>query len=131
MQQSHDESDEKYTVSSFRFNPNAGIFAKNEIDLQIEALKMRIENIVNKFPLKGMPVIEMILSISHDKEELIGLSKGLGRVAELVGPLEQLEKRREVLDIAESDPNWLAWAFGDFDSEVDEAINNILSTKEG
>lgn len=117
-------------IQSFRFNTSSASFAKQEIDLQIEALELRIDNIVNKFTLDGNPIIAPIVQISHNKEELIGLSKGLSRVAELLEPLDLLRKRKEILDLAESDPGWLAWAFGDFDQEVDEAISELLNVNE-
>ena len=118
-------------IESFRFNPASANFAKKEIDLQIEALELRIDNIVNKFTLDGNPIIAPIIHISHNKDELIGLSKGLSRVAELLEPLDVLRKRKEILDLAESDPSWLAWAFGDFGEEIDEALEIFLNTNEG
>lgn len=117
-------------IDTFRFNASSASFAKKEIDLQIEALETRIDNIVNKFTLDGNPIIVPIMHISHNKEELIGLSKGLSRVAELLEPLDVLRKRKEILDLAESDPSWLAWAFGDFDEEIDEALNKFLNLNE-
>jgi hypothetical protein len=117
-------------ITSFQFNSNSAGFAKKELELQIEALQIRIENIVSRFTIDNNPVIAVLLNLTHNKEELLGLSKGLGRVAELIGPLDELIKRKEVIDLAEKDPSWLAWAFGNFDTQVDEAIDKFLSNQE-
>jgi len=117
-------------ITSFQFNSNSAAFAKKELELQIEALQIRIDNIVSRFTIDGNQVIAIVLNLTHNKEELLGLSKGLGRVAELIGPLDELMKRKEVIDLAEKDPSWLAWAFGNFDTQVDEAIDKFLSNQE-
>lgn len=117
-------------ITSFKFDSNSAAFAKKELELQIEALQIRIDNIISRFTVDGNPVIAVLLNLTHNKEELLGLSKGLGRVAELIGPLDELVKRKEVIDLAEKDPSWLAWAFGNFDNQVDEAIDKFLSNQE-
>lgn len=117
-------------ITSFQFNSTSAAFAKKELELQIEALQIRIDNIISRFTIDGNPVIGIILNLTHNKEELLGLSKGLGRVAELIGPLDELMKRKEVIDLAEKDPSWLAWAFGNFDTQIDEAIDKFLSNQE-
>lgn len=117
-------------INSFRFNASSASFAKAEIELQIEALEVRIETIVKKFTVEGNPILGLILQLTHNQEELVGLSKGLGRLAELIGPYDELQQRKQLLDIAEKDPNWLAWAFGDFNQEIDDALNKFLSIEE-
>lgn len=114
-------------IDSFKFSSSSASFAKAEIELQLEALEIRIDNIVKKFTVEGNPVLGLILQLTHNKEELAGLSKGLGRLADLIGPYDELQQRKQLLDIAEKDPNWLAWAFGDFDHEIDEALNKLLA----
>lgn len=118
-------------IKSFRFNSASASFAKKEVDLQLEALEIRIDNIIKKFTIDGNPILGIILQMTHNQEELKGLSKGLGRLSELIGPYEELQKRKEIIDIAEKDPSWLAWAFGDFDSEIDDALNRFLDVNEG
>jgi hypothetical protein len=117
-------------INSFKFNSSSASFAKAEVELQIEALETRIDNIVKKFTVEGNPVLGLILQLTHNKEELAGLSKGLGRLADIIGPYDELQQRKQLLEIAEKDPNWLAWAFGDFDQEIDEAIVKLFSTEE-
>jgi hypothetical protein len=123
-------SNNKGPITSFKFNTNSASFARKEIDLQIEALEIRIDNIIKKFTVDGNPIIAALLTLTHNQEELLGLSKGLGRVADLIGPLDELLKRKEVIELAEKDPTWLAWAFGDFDNQVDEAIDKFFDNNE-
>jgi len=117
-------------INSFRFNSSSASFARAEVELQLEALEIRIENIVKKFTIEGNPILGLILQLTHDQEELAGLAKGLGRLADLIGPYDELQQRKQLLDIAEKDPNWLAWAFGDFDEEINETIKKFFSVDE-
>jgi hypothetical protein len=100
------------------------------MELQIEALETRIDTIIKRFTIDGNPILGAILQLSHDKGELAGLSKGLGRLSEIIEPYDELLKRKSLVDIAEKDPNWLAWAFGDFDDEIDDAVKKLLQSED-
>jgi hypothetical protein len=117
-------------IKSFKFSTTSASFAKQEMELQIEALETRIDTIIKRFTIDGNPILGAILQLSHDKGELAGLSKGLGRLSEIIEPYDELLKRKSLVDIAEKDPNWLAWAFGDFDNQVDEAIDKFFDNNE-
>lgn len=114
---------------SFRFSTRSVPEARAELDGQIELLRSRIDKIVDKFPLGDYPIIQMILSMSHDHKELKGVAKGLDRVADLVKVLDELKARESVLGLVESDPNWFAYTFGDFSDDVDTVLN-VLQQEE-
>ncbi|GEM_PF-1683978 len=117
-------------IKSFKFSTTSASFAKQEMELQIEALETRIDTIIKRFTIDGNPILGAILQLSHDKGELAGLSKGLGRLSEIIEPYDELLKRKSLVDIAEKDPNWLAWAFGDFDDEIDDAVKKLLQSED-
>lgn len=113
-------------IKNFYFNLENSKQIKKDLESQIFALDERIEKIVEHFTLDDMPIIKFILNVSHDKEELKKVSKALDRVADLIEARDILIPKLEVIKTAESDPNWFAWTFGDFSSEVDFGIDNIL-----
>ena len=41
---------------------------------------------------------------------------------------DSLEKKLKVIELAESDPNWFAAAFGDFEKDIDSAIDKLISS---
>lgn len=111
----------------FRFNTSNISGTKREIDLQTEAYAERIKRISDKCIIaEHYPVIPQILNLSRDPEELKRLAKGLNRVAEIISEYDELQKRATVLEVAEKDPSWLAWAFGDFEPQ-DIVIEDFLS----
>ncbi len=117
-------------LTTFRFDAGAAKFATDDMELQIDALETRIERVVDKCKIgdQGFPVIGAILNLTHNQEELELLARGLLKVAKLVGPLDDLKKRQQVLELARENPTWFAWAFGDFNQSVDEAIEQILES---
>lgn len=113
-------------ISKFTFNAALAADAKAGNEALIEAMNNRIDKIIQAFTVSDIPVIRGILSVSHDKEELKGLAKGLDRVADLIGVLDQLELRQKILEYAEEDPTWFASAFADLESVVDE-VERVIS----
>jgi hypothetical protein len=109
-------------VSKFTFNASLAADAKAANDAMIDAMQNRIDKIIDLFTVSDIPVIRGILGVSHDKDELKGLAKGLDRVADLIGVLDELELRKKILEYAEADPTWFASAFADLESEVERVI---------
>lgn len=116
-------------VESFHFSLKGMEDTKRECDLQLSALGERIKRIAEKktVTMNGQPfnIIDKILDICRDKAELKGLAQGIDRVAEIIERYDELDARARILDIIEKDPTWLAWAFGDFESELEADLANL------
>jgi len=124
-------------IDKFTFSIDAAKGAKTDLDLRLEAARERLSKIVDRFSveLQGqtVPVINKILTLTHDPEELMGLSTGLARVASFIKELDELEDKQKILEVIEKDPSWFTWAFGDFTSEVedvDEALKELTDLAE-
>lgn len=113
-------------IRDFRFNIDSSKFVKSDLESQVSNLDERINKIVDHFTLDDIPIIRFILGQSHDREELKKLSKALDRVADLIDVKDKLVERLQVIKMAEKDPNWFAFTFGDFSSDIDDSIQNIL-----
>lgn len=116
-------------VSTFTFTTKGVDDVKKDCSLQLEALGERIKRISDKFTitLEGRPfnMIDRILDVCRDEDELKGISKGLGRVAEIISKYDSLEAKMNILDLIEKDPNWFMWAFGNFEAEVENDIAKL------
>jgi hypothetical protein len=113
-------------IKNFNFNLDAAAESKQEINNQISVLEDRIEKIIQHFTVDDMPVIRLILNMTHDKETLKGLSKALDRVSELVEHHDNLASKLKVIEHAEKDPSWFAYTFGDFSSIIDSDLKDIF-----
>jgi hypothetical protein len=114
-------------ISNFYFSLENSKQIKNELETQIHNLDDRIEKIVEHFTLDDVPIIKFILNVSHDKIELKKVAKALDRVADLIEARDAVTPKLQVIKTAESDPNWFAYTFGDFSSNVDLEIQDILN----
>jgi hypothetical protein len=114
-------------VNSFYFNLESSREVKKQLESQISNLNDRIDKIVDHFTVQDIPIIRLILNASEDREELKKLSKALDRIADLIDARNQLLPKLEVIKVAEKDPNWFAWTFGDFAADIDNDIENIMN----
>lgn len=114
-------------INSFYFNLENSKTIKGELESQIENLNERIEKIVDHFTLDDVPIIKFILNVSHDKTELKKIAKALDRVADLIEVRDKIVPKLQVINTAESDPNWFALAFGNFSQDIDFGIDSILN----
>lgn len=118
-------------IKKFYFNIDAAAESKQEINNQISILEDRIEKIIQHFTVDEMPVIRLILNMTHDKEVLKGLSKALDRVSDLVEHHDNLTSKLKVIEHAETDPSWFAYTFGDFSSIIDNDLKDIFGDTNG
>lgn len=122
-----EERPKELVIDSFKFQLGAMTQVQKDNQLAVEALETRMRNIMEKLgTVKDVPVLQYIVNMTHDKTELKNLAKGLDRVADIIGDLDQAKAKQDVLDLAERDPLWFYWAFGGFRSEIDE-IESTLS----
>lgn len=120
-------------LQKFTFNAAAIEHSASDIELQYEAWETKISRLIDKYQITcnghQFPIIEKILELTHDEEELVGVGRALERVAHHIQELDELKKKRDVIQYAQTNSDWMAWAFGDFDVEIMdlEAELNALS----
>lgn len=113
-------------IRQFYFNVESSKQVKKDLESQISNLDERINKIVDHFTLDDMPIIKLILNVSHEREELKKIAKALDRVADLIELRDSLLPKLKVIETAEKDPNWFAWTFGDFSADIEFSIDQIL-----
>jgi len=116
------------TIKKFNFSFDMVKKSKNDIKEQHDAIKERIEKIVNHFTVDDVPILSYILHVTSSRSELKKLAKAIDRIADLVDTSTSLNNKLKVIEAAESDPNWFASAFGDFDQEIDLDIQNLFES---
>jgi hypothetical protein len=67
------------------------------------------------------------LQTSHDRSELKKFAKAVDRIADLIEAVDQLESKLKIIETAQKDPQWFAFAFGDFSQEIEKDINDIFN----
>lgn len=112
-------------VENFTFSLRNVADAERDLDLQAEAFEDRISKIVEHATVNDIRVVGSILGLTHDEDELTMLGKALMRVAPLIKTLDEVNQKRNLLQMAKSNPSWVAWAFGDFEREIDAAIARL------
>lgn len=110
----------------FPFSVKASLEVQSELKSQLFNINERIEKIVSNVLLGDMPMIRFVLQTSHDKTELKKLAKAIDRVADLIENADQLESKLKIIEVAQEDPKWFAFAFGDFSQEIDKDIKEIF-----
>lgn len=113
-------------IKRFIFDLESSMQAKEEIDNQIFTIEERIDKIIQHFTIDDLPIIRIILNMTHDNETLKGLSKALARVADLVQILDNLSSKQKIIEHAQTDVNWFASTFGDFTSTLDKDLEDLL-----
>lgn len=117
----------KQKINQFLFTLESSDSVKTELESQLDSLNERIQKIVNSVLLNDMPILSFILQNSHDKKDLKKFAKAVDRVADLIDLVDQIESRINIINVAQKDPDWFAFTFGDFSKEVDEGIDNIFN----
>jgi hypothetical protein len=109
--------------------PDKDLQAKLKADLQtqLQTLNERIDKIASNVLVGDMPLIRFVLQTSHDRSELKKFAKAVDRVADLIEAVDQLESKLKIIETAQKDPQWFAFAFGDFSQEIEKDINDIFN----
>ena len=113
-------------IKNFNFNLDSSIETKKEIISQLSNIDDHIEKIIQRFSIDDFPVVQVILNMTHDKETLKGLGKALDRVADLIEVKDNLASKLKIINLAEKDPSWFAYTFGDFSSNIDSDISSLF-----
>lgn len=100
---------------------------KEELNKKVKILQDRIDKLVNDFTIDDLPVLKPILSLTRSKTDLKRLAKAVDRVADIVEIYDSLNGKLKIVEMVENDPNWFASTFGDFEKDIDNAINKIMA----
>ncbi len=111
---------------TFTFNMAAGDSAVKDIEQEISSLEERIARLARRkeVQVNGVPVLQHLIGLTQDRDELRNIGKALIRVAELTPRLQELYKRKSVIEMARDNPRWMMATFADFSDEVESLVNN-------
>ena len=115
----------KETDSNFKFSLDRASEAERDIQLQCQAAELRLEKIIRKIQLADHPVIAMLLSVSRDPDELRKVGEALIRVADIIGPLDELRSQISMITYAKEHPDKLKFMFGNFEDDVESLIQSV------
>lgn len=116
------------SIKKFSFSFDMVKKSKKDIKEQHDAVKDRIDKIIDHFTVDDVPILGYILHVTTSRSELKKLSKAIDRLADLVETRSVLSSKLKVIEAAETDPNWFASAFGDFDQEIDHDLENLFKS---
>lgn len=103
---------------------------KRENQALIDSYQSRIDKLSDALTVNNTPIIPALLHVTHEKDVLKRLARGIDRVADLAEVLEELKTRQKVLEYAEQDPVWFAAAFADLEAEVESSIPDDVDIEE-
>jgi hypothetical protein len=103
----------------FWFDPNRAEDTDHDLDLRLEASDARLDALISKCEINGMPVLGMILKVTHNVDDLARLAKGLERVCTVLPEYDRLQRRKAVLDAIRQEPEWFYANFSDPEHDLD------------
>lgn len=117
-------SDPADDFHSFTFSLHVADATANDLELRMEALKTRIDHIVDNVTIdnpppgmpKPLPILEYILRLNPDRDECEVLGKALARIAPLRQQYDELNRQMAMVKMVREDPKAVAALFGDFPS---------------
>jgi len=118
---------ESVSYDRFPFSAKASLEIQSELQTQLSTLNERIDKIASNVLVGDMPLIRFVLQTSHDRSELKKFAKAVDRVADLIEAVDQLESKLKIIETAQKDPQWFAFAFGDFSQEIEKDIDDIFN----
>jgi hypothetical protein len=117
---------ESVSYDKFPFSAKASLGIQSDLQTQLQTLNERIDKIASNVLVGDMPLVRFVLQTSHDRSELKKFAKAVDRIADLIEAVDQLESKLKIIETAQKDPEWFAFAFGDFSQEIDNDLSNIF-----
>jgi len=114
-------------IQTFKFSFDMVKKSKSEIQNQTDNLKERIDKIIEHFSVNDVPILKFILNVTDSRDDLKKLAKALDRLADLTDVYNSMTRKLNVIEQAELDPNWFALAFGDFQQDIDQALDSMFT----
>lgn len=116
-----------FPIKNFRYNLDSSKEVKKQLESNIDKLNTRIDKIVDNITVDDAPILKFILNVTEDKQDLKKLAKALDRIADLIDLRNQLTPKLQVIKMAEKEPNWFANTFGDFSSDIESQLDQLLN----
>lgn len=117
-------------INSFTYSPEVAAAQQKDLTLRLSALNTKIDYIVNKVEINGMPILKYILGLSTNKDVLERLGKALLRVAPYVDEYSELEFRKKVVDMAIENTGLAASLMGDLSGEIETITSELTQQGE-
>ena len=117
---------EYVSYDKFPLSAKASLGIQSDLQTQLQTLNERIDKIVSNVLVGDMPLVRFVLQTSHDRSELKKFAKAVDRIADLIEAVDQLESKLKIIETAQKDPEWFAFAFGYFSQEIDNDLSNIF-----
>lgn len=116
----------------FMFSLEAGDSAVEDIEREINSLEERISRLARRkeVQISGMPILQQLIGLTQDRDELRNLGKALIVLSDLTPRLQELYKRKNVIEMAKDDPRWLMATFADFSDEVEDLVGGDTDNEE-
>jgi hypothetical protein len=109
---------------SFQFDATVGAAAEAQLDDKIRQLEAHIDELVDRVDVdyegRSIPIIKWVLNITRDPDKLEKMGKVLTRLGPWVKQLDELKKKKSVVEYSRANPQFVAWAFGAFPVDDDE-----------
>lgn len=116
-----------FPIKNFRYNLDSSKEVKKQLESNIDKLNDRIDKIVDNITVDDAPILKFILNLTEDKQDLKKLARALDRIADLIDLRNQLLPKLQVIKMAEKEPNWFANTFGDFSSDIESQLDQLLN----
>ena len=118
-------------VNSFNFSFARTAKNQKKIENELNEITERILKILDseKFHINGFPVLKNIYALGPDRSDFKKLAKACERLGDLVQIINDLQSKMTVIQMAQENPNWLTFAFGDFQEEIDKDIESLFNEK--
>lgn len=115
-------------VNSFNFSFSRVNKNQKSLENELNEITERIIKIIDseKFYINNFPALRNIYALGPSRADLKKLSKACDRLADLVQIASDLQSKMTVVEMAQNNPNWLAFAFGDFQDEIDKDIESLF-----
>lgn len=105
---------------NFTFSLSVGREQRQDIDLRVEAIEARISRLESRVTIDGFPVLGSLLKFFGERpDDLEVLGKALIKVAPLMRDLNSYRRKRDAFLLAEEDPDFFRWGFGDWSTSFD------------
>lgn len=113
---------------TFSFSLSVGREQKRDLELRIEALETRISRLVDKMQrvTGDLPIFAQLLNFIKGADELEIIGKALVKVSPMIRELNTYRRRHDAFLLAEEEPDFFRWGFGDFSKSFD--LDNVLGT---
>jgi hypothetical protein len=108
----------------FTFDTSVSNVHYNELVSQYQTLEERISRLINEPTIDGNPIIQFIFKMTDpEPNDLAICGRALIRLAEIYPEFQKLKEKISFMKYARLNPDVAALAFGDFDADIENLLN--------